>query len=84
MNLIIYSKPDCCLCDGLLQKLEQIQDLDISLEIRDITTDPNWFDKYQYEVPVLCILRANKERELPRLSPRSSVIKLKEMLSIYN
>jgi hypothetical protein len=93
MNLIIYSKPDCCLCAGLLEKLEQIQDpnfnlgtnleisLEIKLEIRDITTNLNWFEKY--EVPVLCVLRENIELELPRVSPRSPARKLQEMLSRY-
>jgi hypothetical protein len=87
MNLIIYSKPDCCLCVGLLEKLEQIRSdisLDISLEVRDITTDLNWFNKYQYEVPVLCILKENREQELPRLSPRSPMIKLQQMLANYS
>lgn len=95
MNLIVYSKPDCCLCEGLLEKLEQIQDpsfnletsletnLEISLEIRDITTNLNWFEKYQFEVPVLCVLKGNLEQELPRVSPRSPARKLQEMLTSY-
>jgi hypothetical protein len=88
MNLIIYSKPDCCLCVGLLEKLDRIQDLDIgidiNLEVRDITTNLNWFNKYQYEVPVLCILKEDTEQELPRLSPRSPLIKLQQMLTSHN
>ncbi len=83
MNLIVYSKPDCSLCEGLLQKLEQIQDPSINLEIRDITTNLNWFEKYQYEVPVICVLKENIEQELPRVSPRSPVSKLQEMLLKY-
>jgi hypothetical protein len=87
MNLIVYSKPDCCLCAGLLEKLEQIQDpsfnFDINLEIRDITTNLNWFEKYQYEVPVLCVIKENLELELPRVSPRSPARKLQELLTKY-
>lgn len=80
MHLIIYSKPDCCLCTGLLEKLEKIEDQSINLEIRDITTNLNWFEKYQYEVPVLCVLKDNLELELPRVSPRSPVSKLQQLL----
>jgi hypothetical protein len=88
MNLIVYSKPDCCLCTGLLEKLEQIQDLSFNLEVRDITTNLNWFEKYQNEVPVLCVVKGvvNQElieQELPRVSPRSPVAKLQQLLLSY-
>lgn len=53
MRLILYSKPGCHLCEGLQEKLEQIQNLSFELEIRDITTREDWFAAYQYEVPVL-------------------------------
>jgi len=53
MRLILYSKPGCHLCEGLQEKLEQIQNLSFELEIRDITTREDWFGAYQYEVPVL-------------------------------
>ncbi len=80
MNLIVYSKPDCCLCAGLLEKLEQIQEPSFILEVRDITTNLNWFEKYQYEVPVLCVLKGSLEQELPRISPRSPLVKLQQLL----
>jgi glutaredoxin len=53
MRLILYSKPGCHLCEGLQEKLEQIQNLSFELEVRDITTREDWFGAYQYEVPVL-------------------------------
>ena len=54
MQLILYSKPGCHLCEGLQEKLEAIQaELDFELEVRDITTRDDWFAAYQYEVPVL-------------------------------
>ncbi len=53
MRLILYSKPGCHLCEGLQEKLEQIENLSFELEIRDITTREDWFGAYQYEVPVL-------------------------------
>ncbi|MFN6516879.1 MAG: glutaredoxin family protein [Nostoc sp. CreGUA01] len=87
MRLILYSKPGCHLCEGLQEKLEQIQNLSFELEIRDITTREDWFGTYQYEVPVLFL--ANRrgaegaEELLPRPSPRASVQQLEGMLRKY-
>lgn len=53
MRLILYSKPGCHLCEGLQEKLEQVQSLQFNLEVRDITTREDWFQAYQYEIPVL-------------------------------
>ena len=83
MNLILYSKPDCHLCEGLQEKLAQVTNLDFELEIRDITTRDDWFAAYQYEIPVLCQQLPQGEKLLPRLSPRASVKKLEEMLQKY-
>jgi Glutaredoxin-like domain (DUF836) len=78
-QLILYSKPGCHLCEGLQEKLEQIEGL--TLEIRDITTRDEWFGTYQYEVPVLC--RLSDEKPLPRPSPRATVAQLQQMLQKY-
>jgi Glutaredoxin-like domain (DUF836) len=85
MKLILYSKPDCHLCQGLLEKLQLVRAVQIDLEIRDITSNLNWFEQYQYEVPVLCLRdeQLDRERELPRLSPRSPLTKLEELLKQY-
>ena len=80
MHLIIYSKPGCHLCEGLIAKLEQITSLPLELEIRDITTQQEWFDRYQYEIPVMCILIDHQEKSLPRPSPRASVRQLEKLL----
>lgn len=80
MYLILYSKPDCHLCQGLQEKLAQVNDIPFSLEIRDITTREDWFTAYQYEIPVLCQQLPDGEKTLPRLSPRASVAKLEQML----
>jgi hypothetical protein len=82
-TLILYSKPGCHLCDGLVEKLQQITTLNLNLEIRDITTQPEWFERYQYEIPVLCIQKGQQEQALPRFSPRTSVSKIEEILSKY-
>jgi glutaredoxin len=85
-TLILYSKPGCHLCEGLQAKLEA---LPLQLEIRDITQNQTWFQKYQYEVPVLCQLlsapQASEaaeciEHSLPRVSPRASIQQVAQML----
>jgi glutaredoxin len=84
MRLILYSKPGCHLCEGLQEKLEQIQSLNFELEIRDITTRNDWFNAYQYEVPILYIADdMGNEQPIPRPSPRTSVLQLEQMLRKY-
>ncbi len=98
MRLILYSKPGCHLCEGLQEKLEQIQSVPIELEVRDITTREEWFQAYQYEIPVLFLERSQEpEAEaspstptsestlvpLPRPSPRASVSQLERLLQSY-
>ena len=87
MKLVLYSKPGCHLCEGLQQKLAQIDDLAIELEVRDITTRDDWFTAYQYEIPVLYYVSADpndpgtiQAQRLPRLSPRGSAAQLQKML----
>ncbi|MDZ8023978.1 MAG: glutaredoxin family protein [Nostoc sp. SerVER01] len=87
MRLILYSKPGCHLCEGLQEKLEQIQNVSFELEIRDITTREDWFGAYEYEVPVLFLSNRRgtegAEEALPRPSPRASVQQLEKMLRKY-
>lgn len=86
MHLILYSKPGCHLCEGLQEKLEQIvktQNFTLQLEVRDITTREDWFQAYQYEVPVVCNNAAGREKQLPRPSPRATVQQLERMLQKY-
>lgn len=83
MRLILYSKPGCHLCEGLQEKLEQISTLEINLEVRNITTREDWFQAYQYEIPVLFMVADTQEMLLPRPSPRASVAQLEQMLRKY-
>ena len=91
MQLILYSKPGCHLCEGLQEKLEQIQNISFELEIRDITTREDWFAAYQYEVPIIYLsnrrgaedTEEGSEKPLPRPSPRASVQQLEQMLRKY-
>ena len=80
MQLILYSKPGCHLCQGLQEKLEQVRNIQFELEIRDINTRADWFEAYQYEIPVLCQKMPDGEKTLPRLSPRATVAKLEQIL----
>ena len=84
MNLILYSKPGCHLCEGLLEKLQQVKNVQFQLEIRDITTRDDWFETYQFEIPVLSKLESDQEIILPRLSPRSNVLQLEKLLQKFS
>lgn len=79
MKLILYSKPGCHLCEGLQEKLEQIQAID--LEVRDITTREDWFGAYQYEIPVLLVENADALTVVPRFSPRASVRQIEDAIN---
>lgn len=83
MQLILYSKPGCHLCEGLQEKLEKIEALDINLEIRDITTQSDWMEAYQYSIPVLTYPTPEGEKTIPRFSPRASVAQVERMLQKY-
>jgi hypothetical protein len=80
MHLILYSKVGCHLCEGLEQKLRSILTAADRLEIREITSNPDWWNAYQYEIPVLYMVKGEQENILPRLSPRAPVTQLQEML----
>ncbi|MDJ0692994.1 MAG: glutaredoxin family protein [Mastigocoleus sp. MO_167.B18] len=84
-TLILYGKPECHLCEGLQEKLEQIQNIPFKLEIRDITTREDWFAAYQYEVPVLFAAGNDSEslQPIPRPSPRATVKQLEKILQKY-
>ncbi|MFM2303175.1 MAG: hypothetical protein RLZZ135_582 [Cyanobacteriota bacterium] len=84
MHLILYSKVGCHLCEGLQEKLAQIEELDLQLEIREITANPDWFDRYQYEIPVLYLQVDGVEKLIPRFSPRASVPHVQQMLQQYS
>jgi hypothetical protein len=83
MNLILYSKVGCHLCEGLQEKLAEIITLDIQLEIREITINPDWWERYQYEIPVLCLEVGGVEKPIPRFSPRASVMQVQQILKQY-
>lgn len=87
MKLVMYSKPGCHLCEGLGEKLAALGHLNFTLEERDITTRPDWFAAYQYEIPVLCRVvstpEGSREEPLPRLSPRAPVAQVERLIQTY-
>jgi nitrate reductase beta subunit len=83
MNLILYTKTGCHLCEGLQEKIEQITAFPIELELRDITTNEDWYNLYQYEVPVLFYQKNGQEIPISRPSPRISVVQLEKNLAPF-
>ncbi|MFM2432198.1 MAG: hypothetical protein RLZZ511_3412 [Cyanobacteriota bacterium] len=81
LDLILYAKPGCHLCEGLEEKLRAIPDWPLQIEIRDITTNDDWFDRYQYEIPMLFWRRPDgSESPIPRPSPRATIDQLRQLL----
>ncbi|MGY6528580.1 MAG: glutaredoxin family protein [Cyanobacterium sp.] len=80
MKLILYSKQGCHLCEGLEEKLREIDDFSLTIELRDITTNEQWFEMYKYEIPVLFMVTDKGDRPIPRMSPRISVAQLSKKL----
>jgi hypothetical protein len=68
-RLVLYTKPGCCLCEGLEEKLWEIFRGDagaslgdalraLDFETRDVSTNETWARKHANEVPVLSLVRA--------------------------
>lgn len=54
IQITLYSKPNCSLCDDLLADLVWLQrELAFTVDTQDITDDPLLKEKFQYLVPVL-------------------------------
>jgi len=54
MQITLYSKPNCSLCDELLDDLKWLQrELDFTVKSQDISNDPVLKEKFQYLIPVL-------------------------------
>ncbi|MEZ4861517.1 MAG: glutaredoxin family protein [Caldilineaceae bacterium] len=56
MRVILYSKPDCHLCEELKAELLTMQpDFGFTLHERNIEEDPEAFLQFRYLIPVLDI-----------------------------
>lgn len=55
VQLTLYSKPGCHLCDDAKAKIGRLRarGFDLSLEERDITTNREWFERFRETIPVI-------------------------------
>lgn len=54
MQILLYSKPNCSLCDQLQDDLAWLQsELEFTVTTKDIGSDPALTAQFQYFVPVL-------------------------------
>jgi len=54
LRLRIYSKPDCHLCEEAKSVLDKVAaEFHITVEVIHIEKDPETFEKYRYEIPVI-------------------------------
>ncbi|KAJ9528571.1 hypothetical protein QJQ45_020449 [Haematococcus lacustris] len=86
LRLVMYSKADCALCEGLQSKLESLISraafmpsllTGCQLEVRDIASSQDWQAAYGLVVPVLALQTpGGREVVLPRAPPRMSADRL--------
>jgi len=51
---ILYSKPDCHLCDQAAAILDRLaREIDLSWQRLDIRSDPDLWERFQYTIPVI-------------------------------
>ena len=72
MTLTVYSKPGCHLCEELRAALQELQpEHQFTLDDIDITTNPELFARYRYEIPVL--LKDGEEVARGRITDRELI-----------
>ena len=70
MDLLLYSRQGCCLCEGLEQKLRALEPA-LAFTVIDVDADPELQARYGLEVPLLAVVpEGAAPRPLPRVSPR--------------
>ena len=70
MQLLLFSRQGCCLCQGLEEKLRALLPPP-QLMVHNVDAHPALLARYDLEVPVLAIQQPGGGwRELPRLPPR--------------
>lgn len=86
-KLVLYSKPECSLCEGMKAKVEAVLDAaqytggalsGMNLEVRDASTKESWWELHGGNVPVLCLAVADREEEirLPKPAVRLNASRL--------
>lgn len=55
-KITIYSKPDCHLCDLAKDVIERCRKkVDFTLEVVDISQNPEFFERYRNDIPVILL-----------------------------
>jgi glutaredoxin len=55
-TIVIYTKPNCSLCDEALEEIEAVSRLlPFRLEQVDILNDLALYEKYKHDIPVVCL-----------------------------
>ena len=77
MNLVVYSRRGCHLCEVLLEELLPVVRGRIDVEVRDIDSREDWRDTYNTRVPVveydgeaICEYHLDREKILSLLRSR--------------
>ncbi len=56
MTITIYSKPECHLCDLAKDVIERCRKkVDFNLEVIDISQNPELFERYRNDIPVILL-----------------------------
>ncbi|MCI0614159.1 glutaredoxin family protein [bacterium] len=77
MKIKILSKPDCHLCDVAKEAIQRVtKRLPIEIEVIDIEKDPELFNQYRNDIPVIFL----DERKI--FKHRVDEQKLKKILGI--
>jgi glutaredoxin len=54
VTITIYSKPDCHLCDRAKEVVERCRSkADFTVEVIDISQDPELFERYRNDIPLI-------------------------------
>jgi glutaredoxin len=55
-RITIYSKPDCHLCDRAKEVVERCRaKVDFAIEVVDISQNPELFQRYRNDIPVILL-----------------------------
>ncbi len=75
MQVVLYSKPGCHLCDmAKADLLDLASEIGFVLQVKDILTDPVLFDRFRYLIPVVDI------EDGPLLYPPMEYLALRQAL----
>jgi len=74
-TIVIYTKPNCSLCDEALEQIEAVRQLiPFRIEQVGILDDLALYEKYKHDIPVLCLNgleifrhRVNREELMKKL-----------------